>query len=243
MSAVLDTGDPRWSLAALARMAAAYEIAADFIEKAPTPTGLSGAAADQVKEALNMRMQEQRASAKDVLEACAAKAAELKIFTAAAKSCNSGKSLTGDPEGREMPKGRAGSPPAGQVNALRQQIAKNSKDYQALTRLATLYLQSGDPFGARLVLDKASEGGANAETYNLRAVVMFKLGFPQAAFDDLKAALEQDGSDARARLNMAALYRSYNYKTLADAERAKVRSTRGLDFQGDPSLLPGAGAQ
>lgn len=243
MSAVLDTGDPRWSLAALARMAAAYENAADFIEKAPPPSGLSGAAADQVKEALTMRMHEQRASAKDVLEACAAKAAELKVFTAAAKSCNAGRSLTGDPEEREMPKGRGGAPPAGQVNALRQQIAKNSKDYQALVRLATLYLQSGDPFGARLVLDKASEGGANAETYNLRAVVMFKLGFPQAAFDDLKAALEQDGSDARARLNLAALYRAYNYKTLADAERAKVRSTRGLDFQGDPSFLPGAGAQ
>lgn len=243
MSAVLDTGDPRWSLAALARMAAAYENAADFIEKAPPPTGLSGAAADQVKEALTMRMHEQRASAKDVLEACAAKAAEIKVFTAAAKACNAGQALTGDPEGREMPKGRAGSPPAGQVNALRQQIAKNSKDYQALARLATLYLQAGDPFGARLVLDKASEGGANAETYNLRAVVMFKLGFPQAAFEDLRLALEQDGSDARARLNLAALYRAYNYKTLADAERAKVRSTRGLDFQGDPSFLPGAGAQ
>lgn len=243
MSAVLDTGDPRWSLAALARMAAAYENAADFIEKAPPPTGLSGAAADQVKEALTMRMHEQRASAKDVLEACAAKAAEIKVFTAAAKSCNAGQALTGDPEGREMPKGRAGSPPAGQVNALRQQIAKNSKDYQALVRLATLYLQAGDPFGARLVLDKASEGGANAETYNLRAVVMYKLGFPQAAFEDLRLALEQDGSDARARLNLAALYRAYNYKTLGDAERAKVRSTRGLDLQGDPSFLPGAGAQ
>src|SRR5262249_19678496 len=121
---------------------------------------------------------------------------------------------------------------------LRKAIAKNSKDYEALDKLAVLYLGAGDPLGAQLVLDKAAEGGADSATYNLRAVVAFAMGDPQQASAELKRALERDGSNPRARLNLAALYGAYGFKKQAEIESAKVRSAPGV-MPGEPALFPG----
>lgn len=239
MLEIIDLGSPKWALAALARLGSAYQQGAGFLEKAPVPSGLDAGAAEKFKAALAQRSNELKGKASEAVEACASKAAELKIFSAAARACLSGEPLAGDPERRTAPPSRGGAPPAGEVSELQKRIAKNSKDYDALGKLAKLYLAAGDPYAAKLVLDKAAEGGANSETYNLRGVVAYQLGYPQEAYEEFQSALEQDGTNVYARLNIAALYKNFGMKKLAEAELVKVNSAK-MDPR-DPALLPGVG--
>lgn len=240
MLQVIQLQSPNWALAALSRLAAAYEAAAKFLEGAPTPPGLDGAGAEKYKAALGGRAEEYRGKAKEALATCASKAAELRVFTPAAKACAAGRPFDGDPYVIVPLPRRGGAPAAATVAEFRARVRKNSKDYEALVGLAGAYLQAGDPMGARLILDKATEGGADAATFNMRGAVAFAAGLHQDAYADFKKALDEDPTYVKARLNMAALYRAYGYKTLADGEASKVKSAAGLDPR-DPALISGAG--
>ncbi|WP_169788816.1 hypothetical protein [Vulgatibacter incomptus] len=91
-------------------------------------------------------------------------------------------------------------------------------------------------------MDKASEGGADSATFNLRGVIAHALGRPQEAFESFRAALDKDDSNVRARLNLAALYRAYGYDRQAQAESAKV-GAGAARLANDPGLIPGAVAE
>ncbi|MCC7381231.1 MAG: tetratricopeptide repeat protein [Deltaproteobacteria bacterium] len=239
MFAIIDLGNPKWALAALARLGSAYQDGAGFLEKVPIPAGLDGGAAEKFKSTLAARASEFRGKGDEAISACSAKASELVVFSQAAKACLAGQAYAGDPEQRTAPPARGGRPPQGEVAELQKRISKNSKDYEALGKLAKLYIAAGDPYAAKLVLDKAAEGGANSETYNLRGVVAYKLGFPQEAYEEFQSALKEDGSNAKAHLNLAALFKSFGMKKLAEAELVKVQS-KSVD-RSDPALIPGVG--
>lgn len=239
MVQIIELRSAKWVLAALARLGAAYQSGAAFVEKVPAPAGLDAAGQEKFKAALSARANDLKAKAQEAIASCAAKAVEVKVFTQAARACLKGEALDGDPERRSAPPGRGGNPPGGPVADLQKRIAKNSKDYEALAELAKLYLGASNPNAAKLVLDKAAEGGANAEIYNLRGVVSYQLGYPQEAYEEFDNALKADASNTKARLNIAALYRAYGMDKLAEAELVRVTSTQGLDPR-DPALLPGA---
>ncbi len=238
MVQVIQLQSPNWALAALGRLAAAYEHAAGFLENAPLPPGLDAGGQEKYRAALGARAADFRAKAKEAMSTCSSKAAELRVFSPAARACVSGRALEGDPNPRQAPPSRRAASPGGEALELRKKISKNSKDYDALGKLATLYLKAGDPHAAKLVLDKAAEGGADAATYNLRGVVAHALGYHQDAYEEFKKALEEDAGNVRARMNLSALYRSYGYAKLAEAEAAKVKSTAGVGA-GDPGLIAG----
>ncbi|MFO0728014.1 MAG: tetratricopeptide repeat protein [Myxococcota bacterium] len=238
MLAIIDLRSAKWVLAALARLGAAYQSAATFIERIPAPSGLDAANQEKFKAALTQRAADLKTKSQEAISTCAAKAVEVKVFTQAARACLRGEPLDGDPERRSAPPARGGSPNSGQVMELQKRIAKNSKDYEALAELAKLYLAVSDPNAAKLVLDKASEGGANAEIYNLKGVVNYLLGYPQDAYEEFDNALKQDATNTKARLNIAALYRVYGMDKLAEAEMVRVTSTAGVDPR-DPALMPG----
>jgi len=237
---VIQSQSARWALAALGRLAKAYEDAAVFLEKAPVPPGLDASGTERYRGALGERAAGFRAQSEEAISTCAAKAAELKVFTAAARSCLSGKALAGKPEETFQAPARGGSPSDAKVREIRGRIAKDSKDFAALVELATLYLQAGDPYQARLVVDKASEGGADSGTFNLRGVIAYTLGEHQAAFESFRAAIDKDDSNVRARLNLAALYRDYGYDRLAQAESSRVDPGVAASLRGDPTLIRGA---
>ncbi len=237
---VIERQSARWALAALGRLAKAYEDAAVFLETAPVPPGLDASGAERYRAALSGRAEGFRSQSEEAISTCAAKAGELKVFTAAARACLEGKPLEGLAEERFQAPSRRGAPPADRARAIRSKIAKDSKDYAALTELATLYLHAGDPYQAKLVVDKASEGGADSETFNLRGVIAYQLGQHQEAFDSFRAALDKDDSNGRARLNLTALYRAYGYERLAQAEAAKLEGGAGGRLAGDSALISGA---
>jgi Flp pilus assembly protein TadD len=234
--AVIELQSPKWALASLARLASVYGHGAEFLSKAPAPAGLDEAGAEKFKAALGARANELRGKSEEAKSTCAAKALELQVFTQAARACLLGEALDPDPERRVAPPQRRGAPPAGPVGELQKRIAKNSKDYQALGELATLYLSVADPYAAKLVLDKAAEGGASSEVYNLRGVVAFALGYPQLAYDEFQSALKADPTNAKARVNVAGLYSAYGMAKLAEAETVKI--TAGTRFDGsDPAII------
>jgi len=237
---VIGRQSARWALAALGRLAKAYQDAAVFLEKAPLPPGLDASGAERYRAALASRAEGFHAKAQEAISTCAAKAAELKVFTAAARACNGGKALAGDPEDRFDPPARRAASATGRAKALREKIAKDTKDFGALAELATLYLQAGDPYQARLVVDKASEGGADSQTFNLRGVIAHKLGRHQEAYESFRAALDKDDSNVRARLNLTALYGAYGYDRLAQGERAKLDAGAAARLAGDAAVIPGA---
>jgi tetratricopeptide (TPR) repeat protein len=236
--AVVDLGSPKWALAALARLGGAYGNAARFLRSAPAPAGLEGAGLERYQAAIGARAKDLEAKREEAIETCASQAGQLKVFSLAVRACRLGEAFRGDPEQRPKLAGRRKIDES-EAASLRRRIAKNSKDYDALAALAVLYLRASDPLAAKLVLDKAAEGGADASTYNLRAVVSHLLGLDQAAYEDLRAALDEDSAYAPARLNLAALYRVHGYAAEAEAERAKLTGA-GLPPAGDPRLFPEA---
>lgn len=237
---VIQRQSASWALAALGRLAKAYEEAAFFLEEAPIPPGLDAAGIERYSEALAARAANFHAQAEEAISTCAAKAMELKVFTAAARACLSGNPLEGPAEERFEAPARKGAPPLQRVRPIQAKIAKDSKDFAALIELATLYMEAGDPYQARLVVDKASEGGADSGTFNLRGVIAFRLGQHQVAYESFRAALDKDDSNLHARLNLAALYRAYGYERLAQAEGSRVEPGAGARLRGDPALIPGA---
>jgi tetratricopeptide (TPR) repeat protein len=235
---VIQLGSARWAIAALSELSQTYADGAAFLRGLPLPAGDAGAA--QLKAAIDQRAGELDGKAKEAMSTCGDKAAELKVFTPAAQACVAGRVFDQDPGARPpLPARRAAGALPPEALQLRKAIARNSKDYDALGKLAVIYLKAGDPLGAQLILDKAAEGGADSATYNLRGVVAYAVGAPQAAYEEFKAALDRDGSNSRARLNLAALFRSAGFARLAESEASRVRSTAGIEA-GDPALIPGA---
>jgi tetratricopeptide (TPR) repeat protein len=237
--AAVRIGRPQWAMASLARLAALYEGWAGFIENAPAPEGQDAAA---YKAALKKEAGPWHKKAQEALQTCTdlvhKQAVVAPVLSPAAQACLSGKPLTEDPAARPpMPARRGGAAPD-QAAIYRKRIAKNSKDYESLEKLAVLTLQGGDVYEAKLILDKAVEGGAPAPVWNLRGVVDFMLGERQAAYEDFRRAVDKDPHHPYARANLATLFHQYGYGQLARSEAAHVNASR-LEA-GATALLPGA---
>jgi tetratricopeptide (TPR) repeat protein len=240
--AAVRAGRPAWSIAALARLAVLYEGFALFIEGAPAPEGMSAADAQQYKNVLKKESVPWRRKAKEALQTCVdlihKQSIATPILTAATKACLSGQPLTTDPGVRpQLRGGSRGGALSDQAAVLRKRIAKNSKDYDALGKLATLMVQAGDIYEAKMVLDKAIEGGAPSAVWNLRGVVTFQLGYVQEAYDNLRRAVDRDPHNPYARANLAVLFQKFGYAKEARNEAAKVSASK---IPSAVDLVPGA---
>ncbi|AKU92128.1 tetratricopeptide repeat protein [Vulgatibacter incomptus] len=107
---VIERQSAQWALAALGRLAMAYDDAATFLEKAPLPAGVDEAGGARYRAALASRAEDYRSKSQEAISTCAAKAGELKVFTAAARACLSGKPLAGEAEDRVEAPARRGAP-------------------------------------------------------------------------------------------------------------------------------------
>ena len=219
-----------------------YEGFALFIEGAPAPEGMSAADAQQYKQVLKKESVPWRKRAKEALQTCVdlvhKQSIATPILTAATKACLSGQPLTVDPGEKQPLRGASrGGALSDQAAVLRKRIAKNSKDYDALGKLATLMVQAGDIYEAKMVLDKAIEGGAPTAVWNLRGVVTYQLGYVQDSYDNFRRSVDRDPHNPYARANLAVLFQRFGYAKEARNEAAKV-TTAKIPNQVD--LVPGA---
>jgi TolA-binding protein len=95
MVQIIELRSAKWVLAALARLGAAYQSGAAFVEKVPAPAGLDAGGQEKFKAALTARANDLKAKAQEAISSCAAKAVEVKVFTQTARACP-GEALDGE---------------------------------------------------------------------------------------------------------------------------------------------------
>jgi Flp pilus assembly protein TadD len=111
----------------------------------------------------------------------------------------------------------------------------------ALVKLAELYLGAGDVGMTLLLLDRAQTAEPRrSEVHNLRGVALERAGEPDAAYQALRKAVELDGKNTTARLNLAAHYAAYGYLDEASAELRRAGGSYAV--RGVVSEHPALGA-
>jgi tetratricopeptide (TPR) repeat protein len=221
-ASVISSRDARWSMAGISRVADAYAKYATFLRTLELPTALSAEDAKQLRAAIDSQAADADSRATEARTLCSKKAKDAVIVTEAARSCLLGEPM---PDVIAMyPQGKtrgSGDPPG--AASLRKSLLKNPKDVVSLGRLAELHLAAGELGVALLLLERAeSLAPKNAEVHNLRGVTLQRMAEPQEAADAFEKAVALDGSNRRARLNLAAQYALYGHLDKAKAEMAKA---------------------
>lgn len=232
--AVVKEKRPREVLMALGRLHRLYQGGADFLASAPVPPGLLPADAQRYQAAFRSKAQPLLKKAEDALRTCAETAQQLRVFSATARACGAGQK---PPEFEPLPAAVAPRPLQPEAPALRARLLKNPSDADALLKLGLLHLKAGDVYGAKLVADRAIEiaGPAQSAAHNLAGYLSYQLGEPAEAQRQFQEALKLDKRNARARLNLANLYREYGYgkaatETLGGGDVPE-------DLQKDPTVI------
>jgi len=235
---VVSAGSPVWSVAALGRLSSVDTAAAEALRSLPMPDGLPAGTVKQVKDALEANAAPLAAEAKEALKQCTATAKKLKVLSEAAKSCLASKAPTGDPQVDVVVPSVNAAKPSG-ATQLERSLAKRPKDVASMVKLGQLYLGSGNPYMAQLVLGKGLEVAETAAVLNLLGVATARLGDLQDALELFDKALKKEGGFDPAHANKAALLARFGYTAESKAEVKKIRSPESLS-DGDARLLPNA---
>lgn len=202
----IQAGDPEWAMGALYRVAAAYRHAAEFLDTAPMPGGLTPEEEGQYRAALKERSDPLKQQAAEALEVCRSKARELEAFNRFVKACVAGVEVDEDgdrvlarPRGIRIPN----------REPLERRLSENPRDIAALTQLVRAAISVKDHHLARQLALRAIElDGRNAELYNLLGVANVGTNRMQEAAQAFKDALRR-GRSSEAQANLGTLYALY----------------------------------
>ncbi len=173
--------DPDYSPRALLRLASMQRAAASKVAAFRPGGEMDAATRDAITQALAQRSQAMNATADEALEVCARQAWNARNFSPSARACLQGTAANEALPSFDVPS--AGNETAPDVAPeLRDRIARNPEDLEALRGLAEAFLDSGAPRHARVVLAAAAERGGGALEANL-------LGIAHHQVDDEAAAL------------------------------------------------------
>lgn len=228
---VIRQGDSIYTFAAFARVATAYDIAAEKMGSIRV-SGLSGDEAAQVQAVLEQRAEQLRRQRDEALGACAERAAQIHRYDPPARACLGGHPPADDPATLEALRPRHAATLRG-VDDIRARLAANPDDLESLVALGTQYLQAGDFHAARLILARATEAGGGPEVLNMLGLASAQAGDISGAMESFSRAAE-GGLDA-GNINLAAMLAEAGLSSLAQEVRARARSTPTPD-----QLLPSA---
>ncbi len=223
-SAAIQSKEAVWVLAAIGRMSDAYQHYATFLQGLQLPDGLSSEEQQQLRKILAAKVEEAQKHGQEFNDLCIKRAYELTVFSDYTRACLTKQPL---PDKVAMfPQAlakREGEPPA--AAEIRAKLLKQPKDAALLTKLAELYLGSGDLGMALLVLDKAEESSGNNHStpiLTLRGVALMRAGDANGAYEAFKKAADYDSGNQLAHMNLAAHYATYGYDEKAKAELKKA---------------------
>jgi tetratricopeptide (TPR) repeat protein len=221
-ASVIGSRDARWSMAGISRVADAYAKYAVFLRSLELPTGLSAEDGKQLRTVIDGQAADADARAAEARTLCSKKAKDAVIVTEAARSCLLGEPMPDVIAMYPQVKARGSGDPPGAA-PLRKVLLKNPKDAPSLAKLAELHLAAGDLGVALLLLERAeSAAPRSSEVHNLRGVTLQRMAEPQEAADAFEKAVALDGSNRRARLNLAAQYAFYGHLDKARNEMNKA---------------------
>ena len=224
--AAVKSGDSQWAMAGTYELSRLYRDFGEFILNAPVPAGIS---AEEYKTALQGQADPYFDKGKQTLNACAQKAEQLKLLSTFGQACLAGANKEvddhlGPPARAAVAQDRKYQE---DLTKLRQGLAKNAKNGDALRAMAKRAMQVGDWHYARLVLGTLADMNAKG-IEGWMGLVLWRLNEPQAAAEQLEKA-RQDGNDI-AGLNLAALYNSFGYKRAAKQVIPHANKIQGIDL-------------
>ena len=158
--------EPDLSLVALGRLAKATQVAADKLEAAGVPSDLPAPDRKVLAQALTQRVAGLRSGHTEALAECANRARASWTVNAAGRACLAGTlpdDLPLDPANRTPRR-----PATVAADEVRNRLASNPKDLEALRTLGDAYIEAGDGHAARMVFQAAvEESGDNEDLVRL----------------------------------------------------------------------------
>ncbi|TCS40222.1 tetratricopeptide repeat protein [Reinekea marinisedimentorum] len=227
---VLNYQSPKWSAAALYRLAAINNEYASFLLNAPIPNELSDAEKQQYADLIaqqaapyQQESENYQTAAKDLVERLGLLDKKLHNFgdgnsrvTAAipVNSYNKGKAVSADTSITDE-----------ELYQLHQQLIANQSNETALLDLVHQYYLRGDLAQALLLATQYSQdasSGTQSRLMNIAGVVHFYQGNIEAAQAAFTQAIELTPSNLNAIANLASLYAEYDATTQAQQGFAKL---------------------
>jgi tetratricopeptide (TPR) repeat protein len=219
---VIEGGEIRWAMAGLARVADANLKFAAFLRGLQLPATMSAADQANVKNALGAQADEADKRGNDMRTSCMTQAKKHELFSQGAKSCLLGESLPDTIPMYPAVGSKSGAEPASAA-PLHKALLKNSKDVNALLKLAEIHLGMGDAGVALLLAERATQAAPkSADAKNLHALALYAVNEPQDAGDTFKEAVALEPNEQHWHLNLAAHYGVFGHIDRAKAELQKA---------------------
>ena len=232
--AAVQVGEPEWAMGGLYRIANAYKQAADFLDNAPAPQGISPDEEKQYRAALAERSGPMRKQGQEALDACRKKAKELDAFNRFTKACVSGAQVNDDDDN---PKARPAGVAIPQREQLEQKLVESPKDTGVLMQLVRAAISVKDYPLAKILAGRALEiDEKSSALHNLQGVAHAGLNDMQSAAASFKKAIKLDSKNSAAFANLGTLYSMYG-----NDDKARDMFFKAGSFEsGSPDVLPQA---
>lgn len=212
-------GSPQWAVASLWRLGLAYQNLAETVDATPVPAGMTPAQEQQFRAALKAQLDPIRARATSAFQTCVSRADSLQVFSEAALGCRQ-KSASAQPK---LPKPPPATTPSN-LDGLRKQVAQKM-NAASFEQLGLAFLASGQLGKAKLTLGRALElDDGRAVAHNALGYDLLLEGDPMGARAEYGKALDADPTDAKARVNLAALSCRFGDRQGAKQALAVVKS-------------------
>ena len=235
---VLKYQSPPWALRACYRMAEINRDFAQFLKNSPLPA-LNPEQKAQYVRLLGQKAQQYADKADQYYQTGLQLAGKWEICDPALSGYFSANRAAADPDGGV--KSFAGVNRSVEIAAqslkdptlidLYNQLIRQPDNLQPFLSLADSYLQKGDYRQAALVAQNALNKGNRRQTqvvsqiHNTLGVSWLYLGEDEQARDAFKQAIEQDGANAAARINLAGLLQYYGHAAKAEQIYGNVTAT------------------
>jgi tetratricopeptide (TPR) repeat protein len=243
---VLKYQSPSWALRACYRMAEINREFARFLKASPLPV-LNAEQKEQYVRLLGQKAQQYSDKADQYYQTGRQLAGKWEICDPALSGYFSANGAAANPNGglksfaginRSVEIGvQSLKDPA--LSDLYNQLIRQPDSLQPFLSLADSYLQKGDYRQAALVAQNAlsktdrKPGPVVSQIHNTLGVTWLYLGEDELARDAFKQAIEQDGANAAARINLAGLFQYYGHAGKAEQIYSKVTATqRGGSING-----------
>jgi tetratricopeptide (TPR) repeat protein len=232
--AAVQVGEPEWAMGSLYRIANAYKQAADFLDNAPAPQGISPDEEKQYRAALAERSGPMRKQGQDALDTCKKKAKELDAFNRFTKACVNGAQVNDDDD---KPRPRPPGVAIPNREALEAKLVESPKDTGTLTQLIRAAIQVKDYPLAKLLAGRALEIDEKSTTlHNLQGVAYVGSNDMQSGAVSFKKAIKLDSKNSAALANLGTLYALYGN----DDKARDMFFKAGAFDSSSPDVLPQA---
>ncbi|MFB6263781.1 MAG: tetratricopeptide repeat protein [Bradymonadaceae bacterium] len=164
------------------------------------PGDLSERQRASISDALSSRIESLKSSAKDALQGCADQAWSNDNFTLAVRRCLKGETLAQPVAEFDTPDRKGTLEPIEGHEKLRERLAKNPKDGDALRRLAKQFYNEGRFHAARIVFSRALSAGGGPDVLVWLGRAQLEVGNLTEAFGAFARAAAGGSSEAVRRL-------------------------------------------